>query len=413
MPLTLILNIGTLLGAYRQAPLRLEGREMDTVPAISDAWLLIDGDRIADFGHMSCAPQVPAGTLIIDAQGGWALPAWCDPHTHIVYAGSREGEFRDKIEGLTYEEIGRRGGGILNSAALLRDTSEASLLAQSMRRLREVMAKGTGAIEIKSGYGLTTESELKMLRVIAAMAADAPALVKATFLGAHAVPKGMSQEEYVDTVVDQMLPAVAEQGVAEFVDVFCDRGYFTPEQTVRIARAGRAFGLVPKLHANELAASGGVEAGVQVGALSVDHLENAGQSQIRILQGTSTMPTVLPGASFFSSLPYAPARDMIDAGLGVALASDYNPGSSPSGDMRFVCSLACMKMRLTPEQALNAATLNAAYAMGASEQVGSITPGKLANVIITEPMPQLAFLFYAYTTPLLRRVIIAGQEISQ
>ena len=411
MSLTLITNIGTLAGARREAPERLLGSDMDTVPLLRDAWLLIDGELIADYGPMTALPAADASTVIIDAEGGWVLPAWCDPHTHIVYAGSREGEFRDKIAGLTYEEIGRRGGGILNSAALLRATPADELMRQSMPRLREVMAKGTGAIEIKSGYGLTTESELKMLSVIAAMAAEVPAIVKATFLGAHAVPAGMSQERYVDVVCTEMIPAVAAQGVAQYVDVFCDRGYFTPEQTMRIARVGLAAGLTPKLHANELAASGGVEVGVAVGALSVDHLENAGADQIRVLAGTSTMPTALPGASFFSSLPYAPAADMIRAGLGVALASDYNPGSSPSGDMRFVCSLACLKMGLTPEQAFNAATVNAAYAMGCSREAGTITPGKRANLQITAPMPQLAFLFYAYTTPLLRRVIIAGHQI--
>lgn len=336
------------------------------------------------------------------------MPSFCDSHTHICYAGSRDQEFIDKINGLSYEEIAARGGGILNSADLLHRTSEEDLYRQTIERVEEMVPKGTGAIEIKSGYGLTTEDELKMLRVICRIKGSSPALIKATFLGAHAVGRAFSgrQKEYVDLVCKEMIPAVAAEGLAEYVDVFCDEGFFTTEETARILESGLEHGLEPKIHANELACSGGVQVGASLNALSVDHLERTTDAEIEVLKGKRTMPTMLPGSSFFLGMPYGRARDYISAGLGVALASDYNPGSSPSGDMRFVMALGCIKMRLTPEQAFNACTLNSAYAMGVSDTMGSITKGKRASLIITRPVPSLAFIPYCHQTPFIREIII-------
>ena len=344
----------------------------------------------------------------IDAKGGFVLPAFCDSHTHIVYAGCRDGEFRDKIAGLSYEEIAARGGGILNSADLLHETSEDELYEQAMVRVREIMAMGTGAVEIKSGYGLTVEDELKMLRVIKRIKETAPITVKANFLGAHAVGRAYRgrQAEYVDLVCNEMLPKVAEEGLADYVDVFCDAGFFTVEETARILEKAANFGIRPKIHANELEVSGGVQVGVKYNALSVDHLEKTTDAEIEVLRGSETMPTMLPGCSFFLGLPYGRAKDYIEAGLPVALASDYNPGSSPSGNMRFVMALGCIKMRLTPEQSLNACTINSAYAMGVSDILGSITVGKKANLIITKPVPSLAFIPYSHQTPVIEKVII-------
>ena len=344
----------------------------------------------------------------IDAKGGFVLPAFCDSHTHIVYAGCRDGEFRDKIAGLSYEEIAARGGGILNSADLLHETSEDELYEQAMVRVREIMAMGTGAVEIKSGYGLTVEDELKMLRVIKRIKETAPITVKANFLGAHAVGRAYRgrQAEYVDLVCNEMLPKVAEEGLADYVDVFCDTGFFTVEETARILEKAANYGIRPKIHANELEVSGGVQVGVRYNALSVDHLEKTTDEEIEVLRGSETMPTMLPGCSFFLGLPYGRAKDYIEAGLPVALASDYNPGSSPSGNMRFVMALGCIKMRLTPEQSLNACTINSAYAMGVSDILGSITVGKKANLIITKPVPSLAFIPYSHQTPVIEKVII-------
>ena len=327
--------------------------------------------------------------------------SFCDSHTHIVYAGSREREFIDKINGLSYEEIARRGGGILNSADLLHETSEDELYNQAMTRVREIMAMGTGCVEIKSGYGLTTADELKMLRVIARIAESTPMKVKATFLGAHAVGRAFAgrQDEYVSLVCDEMIPAVAAEGLAEFVDVFCDAGFFTVEDTDRILTAASRYGLRPKIHANELAISGGVQIGVKHGALSVDHLERIGEEEIALLNQNQTVATMLPGASFFLGMPYGPARKVIESGAILALASDYNPGSSPSGNMRMVMSLGCIKMKLSPSQAINATTINGAYAMGESRDYGSIVPGKIANFYITRPMPSIDFYPYAYATP--------------
>lgn len=412
---TLIRNIGKLVGIVPEGTLRKEGPEMGKVGSLDNAWLLIDGKKIDSFGQEgdSRYGTAPEAARIIDAAGGYVMPSFCDSHSHIVYAGSRYGEFRDKIDGLTYEQIAARGGGILNSADLLHKTSEEELFRQSLERAAEVMNMGTGALEIKSGYGLNTEDELKMLRVIRRLKASLPLEIRATFLGAHAVGRAYTgrQGEYVDMVCREMLPAVAAEGLADFVDVFCDRGFFTPEETLQILDAAQAYGLRGKIHANELAVSGGVQAGVSRGALSVDHLERTTDAETDILKGTATMPTMLPGASFFSNLPYGRAKDYIRAGLGVALASDYNPGSSPSGDMRFVMALGCIKMKLTPEEAFNACTLNGAYAMGISRLTGSVTAGKLADLIITRPLPDLAFIPYSHHTPFISRIILKGKEL--
>lgn len=408
----LIKNIAEIVGIRPAGTERVCGADMAALPSLADAWLLADGGRIAAFGPMPVPDDVQADE-VVDAKGGMLFPSFCDSHTHLVYAGSREQEFLDKIEGLSYEEIARRGGGILNSADRLHDTSEDELYDQAMERIREIIAMGTGCVEIKSGYGLTTEDELKMLRVIRRIRENSPITVRATFLGAHAVARDYigRQSEYVDLVCREMIPAVAHEGLAEYVDVFCDEGFFTVEETERIMRTGEEHGLVPKIHANELAVSGGVQIGVKHGALSVDHLERMDAAAIEALRGSRTMPTMLPGAAFFLGMSYPPAREMIGAGLGVALASDYNPGSSPSGNMKMVVSLACIRMRMTPAEAINAATLNSAYAMGLSADYGSITVGKSANFFLTKPIPSVAFLPYAYTSPLIERVFLQGREV--
>ena len=403
----IIYNIGELVGIVPECVLRKSGAEMSEVGILRNAWLRIENGCIVDFGEMTERGCGPAETAI-DAEGAMVLPAFCDSHTHIVYAGSREGEFLDKINGLSYEQIAARGGGILNSADLLHKTTEDELYRQSIARVREMMAKGTGAMEIKSGYGLNPEDEMKMLRVIRRIRETVPALVRSTFLGAHAVGRAYTQESYVQEVID-MMPEAA--GLADFVDVFCDEGFFTPEDTSRILDAGAACGLRAKIHANELAVSGGVEVGVRHGALSVDHLERTTQAQIDALKGSETMPTMLPGSSFFLGLPYGKAKDFIEAGLPLALASDYNPGSSPSGDMRFVMALGCIKMRLTPVQAFNAVTLNSACAMGLSGETGSITPGKRADLILTQPGWNITRLAYNYTAPFIRKVFIGGKVV--
>ena len=381
---------------------------MDATGILHDAYLLIDNGRIAAFGAMA---EMPAADEYIDAQRGMVLPSFCDSHTHIVYSKARHNEFLDKINGLTYEQIAANGGGILNSADYLHNTSEDDLYAQSMTRVNEMIQKGTGAIEIKSGYGLNTEDELKMLRVIRRIKETSPAIIKSTFLGAHAVGRNYTHEQYVRLVCEEMIPRVAEEKLADYVDVFCDEGFFTVEDTDRILNAGEKYGLRPKIHANELAVSGGVQVGVKHGALSVDHLEKTTDAEIEALRGTDTMPTMLPGSSFFLGLPYGRAKDYIKAGLGIALASDYNPGSSPSGDMRFVWALACIRMRLTPLQAFNALTLNTAYAMGVSEEAGSIAAGKRANLIVTLPMPSLTMIPYMYQSPFIRYNILSGRII--
>ena len=408
----LVKNIGTIVGIDTARRERIAGADMDSMQSVDNAWLTAEDGVITAFGSMDCCPETE-GFDLLDAGGGVLFPSYCDSHTHIVYAGSREQEFVDKIHGLTYEQIAARGGGILNSAERLHNTTEDELYHQAMQRIEEIIAMGTGAVEIKSGYGLTTEDELKMLRVIARIKQSSPLAVKATFLGAHAVPKEYKgrQQEYVDLVCEQMIPAVAAEGLAEAVDVFCDRGFFTVEQTRRIVECGAKYGMRAKIHANELDFSGGVELGVEMGALSVDHLECSGDDQIAALKGSQTMPTLLPGAAFFLGMSYPPARKMVDEGLAVALASDYNPGSSPSGNMRFVTSLASIRMRLTPTEALWAATLNGAAAMGLSENYGSITVGKVANFFITKPLSSFEFFTYAYNTPLIERVVLAGKVV--
>lgn len=409
---TLIKNIGQIAGIVEEGILRKEGAAMSETGTLDSAWLLIDNEHIADFGPMDALPS-DEGCEIIDAEGGMVLPAFCDSHTHIVFAGTREQEFLDKIEGLSYAEIAAHGGGILNSADLLHRTSEEELYRQAMSRVNEMISKGTGAIEIKSGYGLTTEDELKILRVIRRIRETSPAIIRATFLGAHAVGRAFAgrQEEYVDHVCKEMIPAVAKEHLADFIDVFCEDGFFTPSQTDRILSEGERFGLRVKLHANQLAVSGGVQVGVSHNALSVDHLESTTDAEITALKGQKTMATMLPGASFFLRMQYGRAQEFINAGLGIALASDYNPGSSPCGDMRTIMSLGCIQMRLTPVQSLNACTLNSAYAMGVSDIAGSITQGKLANLIITKKIPSLTWIPYCWQTPFISKVLLRGREV--
>lgn len=410
----LIKNISLLAGIERKGRLMLAGRDMSVFESIENAFLYVEDGVICDFGDMPLLSDknYESYATVVDAQGGMVLPSFCDSHTHIVYAGSREHEFIDKIRGLSYAEIARRGGGILNSADRLHELSEDELYRQAMRRIDEVIRKGTGAIEIKSGYGLNTADELKMLRVIKRINETAPLKVTSTFLGAHAVGREYvgRQEEYVDLVINDMIPEVGKEKLADNIDVFCDQGFFTPEETARILEAGAKWGMRPKIHGQELADSGGVKVAVEHDALSVDHLESMTDDDIEMLKGSSTMPTALPGTSFFLNMPFAPGRKMIDNGLPLAIASDYNPGSTPSGDMKFAVSLACIKMRLLPEEALNAATLNSAYAMGLSHDYGSISVGKVANFYITEPIPSLDFIPYAYTTPIISRVFLAGKE---
>ena len=407
----LVSNIGTLAGVETAGKLRLQGGEMKTLGQQDNAWLLAENGEISAFGSME---DMPSGGFVVDeevdARGGTVLPSWCDPHTHIVYAGSREGEFVDKIMGLSYAEIARRGGGILNSSDLLHTLSEDELYRQAMHRAEEIMRKGTGCVEIKSGYGLNTADELKILRVIRRIKESVPMHVVSTFLGAHAVGRQYGHDEYVNLIINEMLPEVGREHLADYVDVFCDEGFFTPEDTDRILDAAAKWGMKPKIHVDELAATGGLPVAVRHGALSVDHLENMPESEFDILRDSVTMPTVLPGTSFFLNMPYAPARKMLDAGLGVAVASDYNPGSTPSGDMKFVVSLACIKMRLLPQEAINAATLNSAYAMGLSGEYGSITVGKAANFFITEPIPSVDYIPYAYTSPIISKVFLNGKE---
>lgn len=415
---TLIRNIGQIAGIVEAGVMRKEGVSMSETGTLENAWLLIEDDKIACFGPMSDCPDLSQESGqdsfdVIDADCGFVLPAFCDSHSHIVFAGTREQEFLDKIKGLSYAEIAAHGGGILNSADLLHNTSEDELYRQAMERVNEMIAKGTGAIEIKSGYGLSTQDELKILRVIKRIRENSPAIIKSTFLGAHAVGRAFAgrQSEYVDHVCNEMIPAVAAENLADFVDVFCEEGFFTTEETDRILTAGEQYGMRVKLHANQLAVSGGVQVGVKHNALSVDHLESTTDEEIRVLKDSCTMPTMLPGASFFLRMQYGKALDFINSGLGIALASDYNPGSSPCGDMRFVMSLGCIQMRLTPIQALNACTLNSAYAMGISDVAGSITAGKLANLIITKRIPSLTWIPYCYQTPFIDRVILRGRTV--
>ena len=412
----LITNIKKLVQVEEQPRKFVAGAEMAKLDCIENAFLLIKDNLIEDFGSMNEIDRIEDKLdddclTELDATGRMVFPSFCDSHTHLVYAGSREIEYTDKIKGLSYEEIAKRGGGILNSAQLLHNTSEDDLYEQSLERIKEIIELGTGAVEIKSGYGLTVEDEVKMLRVIKRLRETTPIIIKSTFLGAHAVPaeyKGR-QTEYVDYIINEMIPAVAAEDLADFVDVFCDKGFFTVEDTDRILMAGMKHGMRPKIHANELDYSGGIQVGVKYDALSVDHLEFTGDAEIESLLASETMPTLLPGAAFFLGMIDPPARKMIDAGLPLALASDFNPGSSPSGDMKFVMSLACIKMRLLPEEAINATTINSAYAMGVSDIVGSIAKGKIANVFITKEIPSIEYMPYAYTTKLVDKVILNGE----
>jgi imidazolonepropionase len=408
----LIKNIQSLLGVYDDAPAKLSGKAMNELPSIDNAWLAIEDGLIADYGTMADWPGISdwRGLEVIEADGRFVLPAWCDSHTHTVYAGSRVGEFVDRIQGLTYEQIAARGGGILNSAALLAVTDEEVLVEAALKRLQEMQAMGTGAVEIKSGYGLTLESELKMLRVIDRLKSLSPLTIKATFLGAHAIPKEYkaNPDAYVDHLVEVMIPEVANQRLAEYIDVFCEENYFSVAQTERILEAGAKYGLRPKTHVNQFNAIGGVAASVKYNALSVDHLEVLTDADIEALKGTSTMPVALPGCSLFIKIPYTPARKIIDAGLPLALATDYNPGSAPSGNMNLVNSLACIYMGMTPNEVINASTINGAYAMGLDATHGTITPGKKANIIITEPMDQLGAMMYSFGRNKIERVITGG-----
>lgn len=409
---TLIINIKELLQVRDSSILKVSGVEMAVLPTIKNAFLVFKDNLIADFGSMDNLPKINTDKTI-DATGKIVLPSWCDSHTHIVYAGNREQEFVDRINGMTYEEIANRGGGILNSAKKLNETSEEEIYQQSKERLEEVMRLGTGAVEIKSGYGLTVDGELKMLRVIQRLSQNYPITIKATFLGAHAFPLEFKEnhKSYIDLIINEMIPEIAKNKLADFIDVFCENGYFTVEETEQIMEAGIQFGLKPKIHVNQFHSVGGIQAGVKYNALSVDHLEIMKQEDIEALKNTETMPVAVPSCSYFLSIPYAPAREMIAAGLPIALATDYNPGSTPSGNMNFVVATACIKMKMTPEEAINAATINGAYAMGISETHGSITIGKKANLIITKAIASYYQLPYSFGSNLIDTVLIEGKIV--
>lgn len=408
----ILINIKELLQIRDSATLKVAGAAMADLPSLKNAFLIIENDNILEFGIMEDCPKITS-EKIIDATGKMVLPSWCDSHTHIVYAGNREQEFVDRINGLSYEEIANRGGGILNSAKKLHESSEDEIFNQSKIRLEEVIQLGTGAVEIKSGYGLTLDDELKMLRVIKRMQNEFPLTIKATFLGAHAFPLEFknNHQGYIDLIINVMIPAIAKEKLADYIDVFCESGYFSVSETDQILKAGIAYGLQPKIHVNQFNAIGGVAVGVQNKALSVDHLEIMSQEDIEVLQNTDTMPVALPSCSYFLSIPYTPAREIMSAGLPLALATDFNPGSTPSGNMNFVVATACIKMKMTPEEAINAATINGAYAMGISKTHGSITVGKKANLIITKPIPSFYELPYAFGSNLIDQVILNGKLV--
>lgn len=411
--ITLLTNIKELLQVRETSVSKVSGAEMAILPAIQNAFLIIKDNQIADFGSMEDLPEIKADK-IIDASGRIVLPAWCDSHTHIVYAGNREQEFVDRINGFSYEEIANRGGGILNSAKKLNETSEEEIYEQSRLRLEEVMLLGTGAVEIKSGYGLTFEGELKMLRVIKKLAENYPITIKATFLGAHAFPLHYKENKagYIDEIITKMLPEIAKNKLADYIDVFCETGYFSVEETEKIMEAGIRFGLKPKIHVNQFNSIGGIQAGIKFKALSVDHLEIMNPEDIEALKNSETMPVALPSCSYFLSIPYTPAREMIKAGLPLALATDFNPGSTPSGNMNFVVATACIKMKMTPEEAINAATINGAYAMGISETHGSITKGKKANLILTKTISSYYQIPYAFGSNLIESVFVEGKTLA-
>ena len=408
----LLTHIKELLQVRENCPAKLSGEEMKELPTLKNAWVFINHGVIEDYGTMDkMGPH--QGFKTLDCSGKIVLPAWCDSHSHLVYAGNREQEFVDRINGLTYQEIAEKGGGIVNSAKKLQETSEEDLYHQSAARLEEVMRLGTGAIEIKSGYGLTTDAELKMLRVAKKLSEEYPITIKTTFLGAHAIPteyKG-NKDGYLDLLCNEMLPKIAEEKLAEYVDIFCEEGYFSVADMERILSEGKKHNLIPKVHVNQFNSIGGIAAAVKHNALSVDHLEVLTDEDLEALKNSKTMPVALPSCSYFLSIPYTPGRKMIDAGLPLALATDYNPGSTPSGNMNFVVATACIKMRLTPEEAINAATINGAYAMGLSKTHGSITRGKKANLIITKPVPSYGYLPYAFGGNLIDSVIISGKEV--
>lgn len=408
---TLIKNIKELIQVERNPKLRVCGKDMASIETIKNAYLIVEDDKIAEFGEMSELKEQTFDKEV-DASGRMVFPSFCDSHTHMVYAGSREIEYIDKIRGLSYDEIAKRGGGILNSAKRVQEASEEQLYEDAMQRLEMMMRLGTGAVEIKSGYGMTTEAELKMLRVIRRLKENSPLTIKSTLLGAHGIPMEYRgrQEKFVDLVIDEMIPQAAKENLADFIDVFCDEGFFTCEDTERMLEAGAKFGMRPKIHANEMACSGGIQVAVKYNALSCDHLEYTGDEEIKCLLGSETMPTVLPGAAFFLNMVHAPVRKMMDAGLPVAIASDYNPGSSPSPNMQLILSMACVNYRMLPEEAINATTINTAYAMGVSKELGSIAVGKRANFYITKPISTYEYMPYAYGENKVERVFINGVE---
>lgn len=407
-------NIKELIQVREKSIDFVSGKEMSVLPTIKNAFLLVKNGLIEGFGTMDSCPTFKVDK-IIDASGKMILPSWCDSHTHIVYAGNREGEFVDRINGLSYEEIANNGGGILNSAKKLQETSEDDLYEQSKKRLEEVIKLGTGAVEIKSGYGLTHDAELKMLRVIKRLKENYSIPIKATFLGAHAVPANYksNKQGYLDLLINEVIPQVAQENLAEYIDVFCETGYFSVDDTRQILDSGKKYGLVPKIHVNQFTSIGGVQLGVEYNALSVDHLEVMNTEDIVVLKNTQIMPVALPSCSYFISIPYTPARQMIDEGLPIALATDYNPGSTPSGNMNFVVATACIKMKMTPEEAINAATINGAYAMGLENEVGSITKGKLANLILTKPINSYGFIPYSFGNHQIEKVYIKGEEFNK
>ncbi|MEK6783286.1 MAG: imidazolonepropionase [Bacteroidota bacterium] len=408
----LITNIKGLVQVRNSTSGFIAGAAMGVLPVLSDSYLLIDQGRIKDYGQMSAFPAQAKAAQTIDASGRFVFPSFIDSHTHLIFAASREEEFVMKIKGATYEDIASRGGGILNSAKKLQQASEDELFERSLERVNEIIQTGTGAVEIKSGYGLTVKDEVKMLRVARRIGRETSLTVKTTFLGAHAVPKGMSKEEYIRLILEEMIPAVAEEKLADYIDVFCEQGFFTADETETIVEEGKKFGMKPRIHANQLHRSGGVQVGVKTGAISVDHLENIGDEEIELLKHTATMSTALPGAAFFLNLPFPPARKMIAAGLPLAIASDYNPGSAPTGNMPLMISLACIKMKMTPEEAINAATINTAYALELLTTHGSITKGKVANVFITKPISSVSFLPYSFGANLVEHAILNGKIIS-
>ena len=408
-----IKNIAELIQTESTPKKWVAGADMKNISTIKDAFVEIENGIITGFGSMDNWSGIEnwSNTEIIDAEGGMIFPTFCDSHTHLVFAASREEEFVDRIKGLSYQEIAKKGGGILNSAEKLQNTTEDELFESALARLKEVIKMGTGAIEIKSGYGLTLESELKILRVIKRLKEASDVTIKATFLGAHALPKEFkdNKDGYMDLVIDEMLPKIAKENLADYVDIFCEKGYFTVEDTKRLLEAANKFGIKAKTHVNQFNAIGGVKASVDLGALSVDHLEEMNPEDFDVLLGSNCMPTILPSCSFFLGIPYSPARKMINKGLPIALASDFNPGSSPSGNMNFVASLGCIKLKMTPEEVINASTINSAYAMGVEKELGSIAIGKKANLFITKPISSYAYLAYSFGENIIEKVILNGK----